>query len=242
MIFSWLFPYNTEVCCSPFQPLDAFSLPWHAMITWALRPANTAVPISLLVLAQPLLASFMLLCQKSFWSSSHCLYLFPPDIFTCLSLNWLNFSCQPGLCQYLANRRVFCTHSIWHTHTSDWTSWNNMCFTSCYRVTLYFCHIAFPFYISAELRSVNGKVVCAILHQHSLFSELVSNVVFICNILLYIFYLSIIFPVVANTGYTEHNESEMSSSSSSHDRRLGCIAFKIYGDLFFFFSYVFMHS
>lgn len=66
--------------------------------------------------------------------------------------------------------------------------------------------------------------MCAILHQRSLFSELVSNVVFICNILLYIFYLSIIFPVVA--GNSELNESNMSSSSSSHDRRLGCIAFR----------------
>lgn len=163
----------------------------------------------------------MLLCQKSFWSSSHCIYLFPPAIFTCLSLNWLDFSCQPGLRPYLANSPVFCTHSIWHTH---WTWWNNMCFTSCYRVTLYFCYITFPFYISAELRGVNGKAVCAILHQRSLFSELVSNVVFICNILLYIFYLSIIFPVVA--GNSELNESNMSSSSSSHDRRLGCIAFR----------------
>lgn len=68
--------------------------------------------------------------------------------------------------------------------------------------------------------------MCAILHQRSLFSELVSNVVFICNILLYIFYLSIIFPVVANTGNSELNESNMSSSSSSHDGRLGCIAFR----------------
>lgn len=66
--------------------------------------------------------------------------------------------------------------------------------------------------------------MCAISHQRSLFSELVSNVVFICNILLYIFYLSIIFPVVA--GNSELNESNMSSSSSSHDRRLGCIAFR----------------
>lgn len=66
--------------------------------------------------------------------------------------------------------------------------------------------------------------MCAILHQRSLFSELVSNVVFICNILLYIFYLSIIFPVVA--GNSELNESNMSSSFSSHDRRLGCIAFR----------------
>lgn len=166
----------------------------------------------------------MLLCQKSFWSSSHCIYLFPPAIFTCLSLNWLDFSCQPGLRPYLANSPAFCTHSIWHTH--KWLDMMKQHVLYILLQSLYFCYITFPFYISAELRGVNGKAVCAILHQRSLFSELVSNVVFICNILLYIFYLSIIFPVVANTGNSELNESNMSSSSSSHDRRLGCIAFR----------------